>query len=373
MPILVSMYQHQGKREYQQDAMARKSLGLAGTVCILADGMGGYKGGEIASKIITDTFMKISIDSDDIGSILKKYLYIANEDIAKYKASNPDVSQMGSTLVTLFITDNYFRWLSVGDSPLYFIKDDIIKRVNKNHSVAGYLEVQLANKEITQNDFNNNPHKHMLTSAITGEDIPEIDLSKEYPMKDDYIIILASDGIETLSPDEIKSIVNNHVVNFTQDELNEASKALVDAVISKKKPNQDNVSVIIACKERKNSVDSITQNFKRPIKKNVKKSKIENINYLKLILSILIILFMSILGWFLLNYNPNSKTLETNSTQKQSAKEQKSNQQKTKEHTTKKQKTKEQPTKEHTTKEQKTKEQPTKEQVSSKKDSAQMY
>lgn len=245
MKTLIAMHQHQGDREYQQDIMARKSYGSAGTLCVLADGMGGYEGGEIASRLIRDTFMKMSIDSDDIGVILEKTLYNANSAIAEYKKDHPEVKSMGSTAVAVFLTESTMQWISVGDSLLYgVINCKHINRINENHSIAGLLQLQLKKNEITKKEYEENPNKHMLTSALTGEEISMIDVSKVKSRKENHIYIVASDGIETLSETETLGILQRYDCN-TQAGLNEASVALIDAVLAKKKRNQDNVTVIL--------------------------------------------------------------------------------------------------------------------------------
>ncbi len=255
MSTIIAMHQHQGDREYQQDAMGMKvfSNGDLGTLCVLADGMGGYKGGEIASKIIIETFREITIDSDNITNILQKALEKANQRIAIHKEQQIDVSKMGSTLVSTFVTKNQFQWISVGDSPLYLVKDGSkLERINENHSVAGLLELQLKEQEITEKEFNENPNKHMLTSAITGESIPLADISTSFEFKDNYILVLASDGIETLSKIEIEKILQQNNCK-TQVGLNNTAQQLIDAVLDKEKPKQDNISVILISKERRST------------------------------------------------------------------------------------------------------------------------
>ena len=272
MNTIVAMHQDQGDREYQQDAMGRKSFGPAGTLCILADGMGGYEGGEIASQLIIDTFMDMAIDSNDIGAILEKNLYLSNEAILAYKQNHDEVKSMGSTVVAFYISNKSFQWISVGDSPLYVIRGERLDRINQNHSIAGLLELQLKKGEITQKDMDDNPNKHMLTSAMTGEDITDIDLSKEYPLKDNYLFILASDGIETLTENEINEIVQKHNHFGDQEVLNILAKELVDAVLAKKKPHQDNVTVILVSQTTNSELDSFTNMQRKEVSKDKKTS-----------------------------------------------------------------------------------------------------
>lgn len=252
MDILFSMHQHQGDRDYQQDAMKVKSFGDLGALCVLADGMGGYEGGEIASDIIASTFFNVSIDGDDIAAILERTLHEANDEIARYKETHPEVGNMGSTLIAAFFTDNSLQWISVGDSPLYEIADNRrIQRINDNHSVAGILDLQLKQGEITQQEVDQNPNKHMLTSAVNGEEIAIIDLSPKHPFEDDHLYILASDGIETLSEQEILRIVQKFDCG-EQEGLSLAAQQLVIAVLEKRKPKQDNVTVVLVSKKGMN-------------------------------------------------------------------------------------------------------------------------
>lgn len=317
MNTLVAMHQDQGDREYQQDAMARKSFGPAGTLCVLADGMGGYEGGEIASNLIIEKFRDMSIDSDDIGAILDKNLLLSNESIAAYKEDHPDVKSMGSTVVAFFITNVSYQWISVGDSPLYVVRDNKIERINDNHSISGLLELQFKKGEITQKELDENPNKHMLTSAMTGEDIAEIDLSNEHPLKEKSIFILASDGIETLSEEEIYSIVKEYVKYGKQEELNNAAKALVDAVLAKKKPNQDNVTVILVSQKvdtsRENEIitNMIPKEENVGLKNNMSNIFKEKTNYILLG----IVILLAFITWLIFGNTTSSDVVaDTNKT-----------------------------------------------------------
>jgi len=240
MNITVASRQIQGKRDYQQDAFGQRDIPLDHKLLFLADGMGGYKGGEKASELVIQTFMNETPSTRKTGEFLSELLDKANKEIALYKKSNPDVSSMGTTLVALFIIKNRYQWISVGDSPLYLIRDNTINRINKNHSVGGLLELQFKNGEITQEELDLNPNKHMLISAITGDDLSIIDLSKQLNTKQNDIFILASDGVETLSEKDILSLVNS-----ADGDMDIAVENILSAIESKNRRNQDNVTVMI--------------------------------------------------------------------------------------------------------------------------------
>jgi len=249
MEFAVGMHQDQGKREYQQDAMSIKPFGSIGVLAILADGMGGYEGGEIASKLVSENFREFSIEGEDIGDSLKKYLLKGNEAIRNYKQEHSEVKSMGTTAIAFFMTDKSCQWVSVGDSPLYVIRNrSTIKRINENHSVAGLLDLQVKKGEISQEEALSSGQRHMLTSAISGDDIPQMDLSVSWTTRSDDIFILASDGIETISEDRIREIVLGHVTVATQENMQNACEALVQEVMSKGTKNQDNVTVVMLAK-----------------------------------------------------------------------------------------------------------------------------
>jgi len=244
--IAVGMYQNQGGREYQQDAMAIKQFGSLGVLAILADGMGGYEGGEIASRLASEKMREFTIEGEDVGASLRKSLDRANESIRAYKQEHPEVQSMGTTLIGCFMTDSSCQWVSVGDSPLLLIRDrSQIERINANHSVAGLLDLQVRNGEISAEEAQSSPQRHMLTSAVSGEEIPNVDLSTPFRLRRDDLLILASDGVETLDPQRILEIVRTHVPVTTQENVQHAAEALVREVIAAGKPNQDNVTVII--------------------------------------------------------------------------------------------------------------------------------
>ena len=240
MKIAVASGQIQGKRDYQQDAFGQREIYLNNRLLFLADGMGGYKGGEKASELVVQTFMNENPSTRKTGEFLSELLNKSNKKISKYKQSNPDVSNMGTTLVALLIIKNRYQWISVGDSPLYLIRDNTINRINKNHSVGGLLKLQFKKGEITKNELDSNPNKHMLISAITGDEISIVDLSKQLVTKPNDIFILASDGIETLSE---KNILN--IINSSNGDIDIAIKSIFDSIKKENRSNQDNVTVII--------------------------------------------------------------------------------------------------------------------------------
>jgi len=238
----------QGGRDYQDDYCATQEYPDGSILLLLADGMGGYAGGRIASETVIDAFkQKFDYKSDNIKTELENSLNVANRALAnKKEVEDKKYQQMGTTLIAVYMKNDYMQWVSVGDSPLFLIRQDkdtnqyLINRVNKNHSIAGLLELQYKHGEITKEEMEDSPNKHMLTSAVTGDELRSIDLSDKFKLQANDTVILASDGVETLSNEEIKNITLN-----SKNAL-DASDRILKAVADKKVENQDNATVVVA-------------------------------------------------------------------------------------------------------------------------------
>ena len=233
-----------GEREKQEDYFA--TLPIAdGILCIVADGMGGYNGGEIASKICVKEF--INYFRQNIGKgYLNDLFYKSFENIHNHiKAEvkkNPILEEMGSTIIAALIREDSIMWLNVGDSPLYRFRDNTLQRINANHSVAGDLQIELDNGEISQEEFINNKNKHILTSAITCSNIEIFELQESFvEVFENDIYILASDGIHSINDDEIAYIVSSNTATAQSIAQN-----LIDVVGQKNIQHQDNTTIIVA-------------------------------------------------------------------------------------------------------------------------------
>ena len=245
-----------GAREYQEDAallwpgddpFAPAPAGPFATgerlLAILADGMGGHAGGALASRMVCDHFLRAYASQD--GSIvdgLLDALTAANEAIAGKVEEEPLLSGMGSTLVGVDFGGNDMSWVSVGDSPLLLWRRGEIALLNEDHSLAPDLDKLAAAGKMTATQARRDPRRHMLRSAVTGEDIDLVDISRT-PLRlepGDYVI-LASDGLQTLDTSEIERIV----AGYGPDGANAVASALIRTIDGLREPHQDNATVIV--------------------------------------------------------------------------------------------------------------------------------
>lgn len=243
-----------GARSYQEDTALfwsgpevahseRAANGDGATVlAVLADGMGGHAGGALASRMACETFVKAYAGQDGSNrERLVEALTAANQAIADTVDADPMLAGMGSTLVGVAFGAEGIEWVSVGDSPLMLYRRGEIALLNEDHSLAPELDRLVAAGAISPEDAKRDPRRHMLRSAVTGDDIDLVDLSRR-PLRiepGDYII-LASDGLQTLEPAEIERIV----AAYAEDGAVAVANALIRAVEGLKDPHQDNATVI---------------------------------------------------------------------------------------------------------------------------------
>lgn len=241
-----------GARRYQEDAAltwpAAPSTGEpAGAtdhlVAVLADGMGGHVGGAIASRTVCEIFVEaITHTEGSSRERLRTALHAANTAIAEHVAGNPALRGMGSTLVGALFGPDGVEWVSVGDSPLYFYRNDEVALLNEDHSLAPALDQLAAEGRLSVVEARNDPRRHLLRSAVTGENLELVDLSRQpLAVHAGDCVVLASDGIQTLDRDEIARIIGAYL----DDGPEAVAEALVRAVIEARDPHQDNVTVLV--------------------------------------------------------------------------------------------------------------------------------
>jgi PPM family protein phosphatase len=217
-------------------------------VAVLADGMGGHAGGALASRMACESFIKSYAATEPAEKPtqpeterLVEALRAANDAIAATVSTNPMLTGMGSTLVGVVFSAAGVEWVSVGDSPLLLYRRGEIAMLNEDHSLAPELDRMAAAGKITAEEARKDPRRHMLRSAVTGEDIDMVDVSRT-PLRveaGDYII-LASDGLQTLETSEIERVVTAYAADGPQAVAN----ALIRAVEAVRDPHQDNATVV---------------------------------------------------------------------------------------------------------------------------------
>lgn len=210
---------------------------------VLADGMGGHVSGHVASETVCELFVRAFADaSGDAREKLQRGLATANAGISKIVGENPALAGMGSTAVGFVIAEDALQWVSVGDSPMYLVRNGEIAMLNEDHSLAPALDQLVAEGKMSEAAAKLDPRRHMLRSAVTGDELDLIDVSdKPLPLVAGDIIVAASDGVLTLEPDDI----GRFVAGYADAPAAQIAEALIREVENQRAPGQDNTTVII--------------------------------------------------------------------------------------------------------------------------------
>ncbi len=225
------------KRKNNQDSIffSDEPVGSLPNLYIVADGMGGHRAGDKASKMAIDIsveFIKKSTLENPIA-ILKRAMIYANNEIYKAANKDPDLTGMGTTMVAAVALDGKLYVANVGDSRLYVVNNDI-RQITMDHSL---VEEMIRSGELERKKGRNHPEKNIITKAMGSRDevIPdffEIDMEPE----DRYI--LCSDGLSNMvEDDEIRDIVVDY------HDIKDAARALVDR--ANYYGGSDNISVVV--------------------------------------------------------------------------------------------------------------------------------
>jgi PPM family protein phosphatase len=240
----------QGARSYQEDSVDvwRPNGAVKGDarplLVVLSDGMGGHVSGEVASKTACKRYVgNFSSQQGAIPQLLEHSLVASNDAIGNAIRKDPALDGMGCTIVASYLDHEGLRWASVGDSSLLLFRAGELRRLNEDHSLGALLDKQAAAKVISQEEAKSDPRRRTLRSALTGGPIAvsEIVRDPEKLLHGDWLIV-ASDGLETLSGNEIISVIRRHEKDTTPKLL---VQSLLDEVRKRRLPNQDNTSLVV--------------------------------------------------------------------------------------------------------------------------------
>ena len=224
-------------REVNQDCVFSSTgpVGCLPNLFIVADGMGGHKAGDIASRLTVDSVVdKLSkVNSKDYISVITDTIIKVNKEIIDKAAESQDYAGMGTTLVVATVFDNILKVANVGDSRLYVIGEDIIQ-ITRDHSL---VEEMVINGQLDRADARVDKRKNIITRAIGGESKVEAEMFS-VELKPEDKILMCSDGLSNMVDDaEILEIINR------EPDIEKAARMLIDA--ANENGGKDNISVVI--------------------------------------------------------------------------------------------------------------------------------
>lgn len=207
---------------------------------MLADGMGGYKGGEIASKLaiqsaknyIESNFKEIEKDKDSIIQLVGSSIEYANMIIYEKSKEDKELEGMGTTLDICLIYNNRVFIGHVGDSRVYRIRKEFMRKLTQDHS---YVQKLVKDGTITKEEAVHHPQKNMLMKALGCNAFVEPDVMVKGFLKDD-ILIMNSDGLTNI-------VSQDDIFREAKKNIEQAPKELVN--IANENGGYDNITVIV--------------------------------------------------------------------------------------------------------------------------------
>ena len=206
-----------------------------GPLLIVADGMGGYTGGEYASTMVVDTIVEVVNEATEISTeVLKNAILKANRMVYEKSQSYKELEGMGTTAVVAYVQEDTLYWAHVGDSRLYLYGQEGLHRMTKDHSMVQQL---VEAGTITEEEVIHHPKRNMLTRAIGVYETVEVDTGVVEVHQNDRIL-LCSDGLS--------GYIEESKIEQVLSEENNESRALEDLVhLVYDAGARDNVTIVL--------------------------------------------------------------------------------------------------------------------------------
>jgi protein phosphatase len=196
-----------------------------GRLAVVADGMGGYEGGQEASRLAVETLVEVYRDfgGDDPQAALVEALQTAHEQIREYSFAHPELRGMGTTCTAAAIVQDALYYVHVGDTRLYLIRDGQITRVTRDHSYVGRL---VESGMISPEEAENHPQRNILTAALgTNPDLIMDSPGQPKPLRPEDVLLICSDGLwGQVRDSEILDAVENKSAEQTGRKLIELAR-----------------------------------------------------------------------------------------------------------------------------------------------------
>ena len=192
-------------RPQNQDTFAMEQLDRNTVLCVVCDGMGGAKSGNIASSLAVDVFVQevrrtwtASMPQEKINLMLHSAVKLANFTVFDQAQQFEDFDGMGTTLVAVLVHNRHVTVAHVGDSRAYRVNHDGIWQMTRDHSL---VQMMVERGELTQEMARTYPGKNFITRAIGTEPMVLCDVSNLELSKGEFLV-LCSDGLSNVLDDQ---------------------------------------------------------------------------------------------------------------------------------------------------------------------------
>ena len=208
-----------------------------GRLAVIADGMGGYEGGQEASRLAVETVRAVYEKSfrDGPQSALVEAFAAAHERIQSYAEEHPEFHGMGTTCTALAVLERQLHFAHVGDSRLYLVREGEISRLTRDHS---YVSRLVESGIVRSEDAETHPQRHILTAALgSGREVAADVSEQPLTLEDGDRLVLCTDGLWGLVHEkEVASVIGGKGPA-------DACRELVQMALQRGGP--DNITVVV--------------------------------------------------------------------------------------------------------------------------------
>lgn len=228
-------------RTQNQDSYQVEQLGKNALLCVVCDGMGGAKSGDVASALASEVFSqevkrawKSDMNPEETDQVLKSAVKLANFTVYDQSRQFEEFSGMGTTLVAVLLKGKNATFANVGDSRAYLIDEEGITQITVDHSL---VQLMINRGELSAEQARSFPGKNYITRAVGTESTTECDIFHHRLERGTYLL-LCSDGLSNLLDDQELLFEVIHGQDKQQ-----CCQSLVD--IAKRRGAPDNVTCIL--------------------------------------------------------------------------------------------------------------------------------
>ncbi|MGP7817556.1 Stp1/IreP family PP2C-type Ser/Thr phosphatase [Niallia sp. 01092] len=209
-------------------------------LAIVADGMGGHRAGDVASRLTVEKLTELWNVNDHISTAdeaekwLRTNILQVNHYVLQHALAHPECDGMGTTIIAVISTENFSSIAHVGDSRCYLYNEDGFKQLTEDHSLVNEL-VRMG--QITKEDAENHPRKNVVLRALGTDENLSIDIMTIMFEQGDMMLI-CSDGLTN-------KVTDDQLIEVLKQEASLESKAAALINTANENGGEDNITVVI--------------------------------------------------------------------------------------------------------------------------------
>ncbi|MFT8320889.1 MAG: Stp1/IreP family PP2C-type Ser/Thr phosphatase [Bacillus sp. (in: firmicutes)] len=227
-------------RQHNEDSGAIVFNKSGQRLAIVADGMGGHRAGDVASRLTVEKLTDLWIENeaimtaDEAESWLQTNILQVNQFVLQYALTHPECEGMGTTIIAVISTENFSTIAHVGDSRCYLYNEDGFKQMTEDHSLVNEL-VRMG--QISKEDAEHHPRKNVVLRALGTDENLVIDIITIMFEQGD-VMLICSDGLSN-------KVTDDQLIEVLKQDNSLETKAATLIHTANENGGEDNITVVI--------------------------------------------------------------------------------------------------------------------------------